>query len=793
MIPKRAALRLMVVLGALAAAHGRAANAAAAPVRLAVMELATAGKAPELEGLGAGLQSMITTDLANASGLVLVERARLHDVVSELRLGQSRFVDAATAAKLGKVVGATHLLTGSVTLAGAKMRIDARLVEVATGRVLLGESIDGQADVFFELEKALVRKLVDAVAVQVTPKERGAMAKIQTADFEAFRKYGAGLKLFDDKKYEPALKALREASERDAEFGLARTTLAEYERIVAGLRREADGIEQQRAVEAEQQLGKELNEEQAVLRRMFEAAGRRGEAARDTRLTALYLLARDYQARRLKLAEEEDRFAWERTTDAIFQRYVAESMTAFPRVPALVNNFDEQGWWKIKYPQPATFAADLDRLAGELKDFGVRTRDKRDEESARGFHRQRSLTVDRRENFERLHLDARAQADMEDRLDALLEKTDPEYLRKNPESVLHRAELRGALLDLDASTKLLVGLRRNKEDPAWLRKLADLTEANARIKELAAKHGGAPAWRESIMLWLARNGTTPGMVNNLDEDLGRDFTAGGALTATGASDLTHARQFQGSQNIHGMVLIGEHPFWNVEGEPWTGPRRDPMRADELRYFGEPAARNPRRHFTLLIADGVPRREVRARFQLVSGGPPADFRPQGYDYRRRGEDVAVPGVDGGRPVVTFLFGARDIARTLRREADERGGYPRLAPMRALGVRFERGRAVLVDVTRAAYEEHHNPDDLKLTMTPLATHALGGAGAAGALPLDVSVAVDGKRAHVSVGGEAFDLPIEHPEPGFYGFIFEEPGYMAVRQLAIEGGGGRLAGAP
>src|SRR6185369_13491230 len=257
------------------------------------------------------------------------------DVVAELKLGRSTLVDASTAAKVGKVVGASHLLTGSVTVAGGKMRLDARLVEVATGRVLLGESIDGQADVFFELEKALVRKLVDAVAPQVTPRERGAMARIQTADFEAFRKYSAGLKLFDDKKYDQALKALREASERDADFSLARTTLAEYERIAAGLRREAEGIEQQRAAETERKLDQQMQAEQKLIGRLFEAAGRKGEAARDTRLTALYLLARDYAGRRFKLADEEDRFAWERTTDALFQRYVTEALGLFPRFPAL--------------------------------------------------------------------------------------------------------------------------------------------------------------------------------------------------------------------------------------------------------------------------------------------------------------------------------------------------------------------------------------------------------------------------------------------------------------------------
>jgi TolB-like protein len=778
-----AALGVVVALALLGAA---APSHAAPPVRLAVMELGTAGGGADMEGMGAGLQSMITTDLANVSSstLVLVERARLRDVVAELKLGRSSLVDASTAAKVGKLAGATHLLTGSVTVAGGKMRIDARLVEVATGRVLLGESIDGQADVFFELEKSLVRKLVDAIALQMTPKERGALARIQTADFEAFRKYGAGLKLFDDKKYEQALKALREASERDTDFSLARTTLAEYERIAAGLRREADGIEQQRAAEAGRKLDQEMQGEQKLIARLFEAAGRKGDAARDTRLTALYLLARDYADRRFKLAEEEDRFAWERTTDALFQRYVTEAVGLYPRFPALINKFDDQGWWKVKYPQPATFDRDLARLAGELLDFGIETRDKREEEQVRRFHRRRSLTLDRKENFARLQLDARAEADLEDRLDALVAKTEPAYMRNYPDSAFHRAQLRASLLDLDASTKVIVGLRADKADPQWLRKLAEMTEANARIKALVEQRAGNKAAREMVMLALARASIEHLNVERIEDDLRRSFTPAGALNERGAADLTRGRQIHGSDNIYGAVLIGNHAIWNVEGQPWTGPRRDPLRADELRFFQPPSHRADRNPFALVIADGVPRRDLRARFQVALGSPPADFKP---DSVRRGADQpAAPGADVGRPTVTFLFGVRDIERRVRQEGDD-ASYPSIAPMRALGLRIEGDRVRLVDLTRETYLRGRSYDGLKLTVKSLADHALpraAAAAAAGGKPFDVSVAVEGKRVRVSIAGETFDLPLDNPETGFYGFVVEQPGYASIGQLTFEG---------
>ena len=55
-------------------------SAAAAEMHVAVLEFTNASKDPELESLGKGLQSMVTTDLANVSTLKVVERERLKDV-----------------------------------------------------------------------------------------------------------------------------------------------------------------------------------------------------------------------------------------------------------------------------------------------------------------------------------------------------------------------------------------------------------------------------------------------------------------------------------------------------------------------------------------------------------------------------------------------------------------------------------------------------------------------------------------------------------------------------------------
>ncbi|HXU61458.1 MAG TPA: CsgG/HfaB family protein, partial [Polyangia bacterium] len=149
-------------IGLLAVGFSVARGAApAGAIRVAVTDFQPGGTAADEDrALGAGLQSMLTTDLAASSHITVVERARLADLRKEMKLGHSAAADPATAVKLGRLAGATHLVTGSFTISGKQMRLDARVIDVATGRVALATDATGERDAFFELEKKIAGAVV---------------------------------------------------------------------------------------------------------------------------------------------------------------------------------------------------------------------------------------------------------------------------------------------------------------------------------------------------------------------------------------------------------------------------------------------------------------------------------------------------------------------------------------------------------------------------------------------------------------------------------------------------------
>jgi TolB-like protein len=95
----------------------------------------------DLDRFAAGLTQMVTTDLMGSTSLKIVDRQRLEVLRSEIQLSNSGFADADQAVKAGRLLGAQSYLFGSlIMLPNGLVRIDLRLVETETGRILLAES-----------------------------------------------------------------------------------------------------------------------------------------------------------------------------------------------------------------------------------------------------------------------------------------------------------------------------------------------------------------------------------------------------------------------------------------------------------------------------------------------------------------------------------------------------------------------------------------------------------------------------------------------------------------------------
>lgn len=179
--------------------------------------------------LSKGLAEMIITDLSKVRTLKVVERVQLKALLDELKLSQSGLVDAKSAPRVGKLLGAGKITTGSfLDLEQEKIRLDAAVTQTENGKSLTNPEVHGDLPTFYQLEKELVFKILCGIGhcpESLDSRTKEAVGAIHTRNFKAFRLYSQGLEYLDQGKYREASHSFFLAVEEDPEFELARKAL----------------------------------------------------------------------------------------------------------------------------------------------------------------------------------------------------------------------------------------------------------------------------------------------------------------------------------------------------------------------------------------------------------------------------------------------------------------------------------------------------------------------------------------------------------------------------------------
>ena len=106
----------------------------------------------EYQPLSKGIAEMLITELSASPALQVVERSQLQSLLDEQNLGTSGRVDQETAVRIGKLLGAKHLLMGGFVIdTRGKLRLDLRAVDTETSQVVYVETVSGKAEEVLDL------------------------------------------------------------------------------------------------------------------------------------------------------------------------------------------------------------------------------------------------------------------------------------------------------------------------------------------------------------------------------------------------------------------------------------------------------------------------------------------------------------------------------------------------------------------------------------------------------------------------------------------------------------------
>ncbi len=90
--------------------------------------------------LGLYIAEELTTKLYQKSKLEIVERQMFKKILKEQNLGLTGYIDEQTAVSIGNILGADAIVTGTITVIGKDIRINARVISAKTGKVLSAAS-----------------------------------------------------------------------------------------------------------------------------------------------------------------------------------------------------------------------------------------------------------------------------------------------------------------------------------------------------------------------------------------------------------------------------------------------------------------------------------------------------------------------------------------------------------------------------------------------------------------------------------------------------------------------------
>jgi TolB-like protein/Tfp pilus assembly protein PilF len=173
----------------------------------------------EDEYLRDGITEDILTDLSKINGLNVFPRTTV------LAFRDQK----ATAADVCRQLSAGYALEGSLRRAGNRLRINAQLVDAATGFPVWSERYDREMSDIFEVQDEIAHKIAEALRIKLTPQEQAELAAKPTENLQAYDLYLRGrsyARRRTTRDMEFALQMFENAVLLDPNFALAWAAIA---------------------------------------------------------------------------------------------------------------------------------------------------------------------------------------------------------------------------------------------------------------------------------------------------------------------------------------------------------------------------------------------------------------------------------------------------------------------------------------------------------------------------------------------------------------------------------------
>jgi eukaryotic-like serine/threonine-protein kinase len=252
-------------------------NAGPAPPKaIAVIEIENLSQDASLNWLGNGVVDLLSTDLAQAKNLDVISTERIRGLITgKVKSGES--LPPEQAQRVAKEAGADMFVSGGLLKIGQGFRLDLRVQDTGTGKVLLADKMEGDNPqaIFSMIDKATAH-IASELAPSAGAVEANAAASL-TSNLDALHAYEQGIGYSDRQLSEEAAASFRRATQLDPQFAMA------YYRLSAALVFSASPRELRQTIDQAAQLAQRLplpeHQKLLIKANQFDRYGRIEDAA----------------------------------------------------------------------------------------------------------------------------------------------------------------------------------------------------------------------------------------------------------------------------------------------------------------------------------------------------------------------------------------------------------------------------------------------------------------------------------------------------------------------------------
>jgi tetratricopeptide (TPR) repeat protein len=197
----------------------------------------------EMDWLRTGLTDMLVTDLSQSPDVEVLSTDRLVQILGAMNKLDDRQISFDTVQEVARRAGVRHVMLGSFIKAGEAIRINVKLQDATSGRIISTERVDAvnEASLFptmDDLTRRVKARFAESSNVLTGLLSRPGskpglplyldrdLKDVTTSSMEAYREYAAGVEQNQRSRYQDALPHFEKAVSIDPTFALAYAKMA---------------------------------------------------------------------------------------------------------------------------------------------------------------------------------------------------------------------------------------------------------------------------------------------------------------------------------------------------------------------------------------------------------------------------------------------------------------------------------------------------------------------------------------------------------------------------------------